>query len=294
MPCYHPLPAWRGPLGESGKRAIVFKPPTDTVYSPVEVPCGTCIGCKLEFARRWAMRCYHESKMHEDNSFVTLTYSDDKLPPGGSLRPADFVLFMKRLRKMFGDGIKFFQCGEYGDKLGRPHHHALLFGVFFGDRRFHSESNGERLYTSQTLDNLWTHGFCSIGDVNFDSAGYVARYTLKKIRGDKAAAAHYGDKIPEYLTMSRRPGIGKAYLDKYWGDVFPHGNVVINGKEVSPPRYYLDVLAKRDPDLYREIRKRVAAECSNDVDRTGKRLLVREVVKTAAVKFLSRSFENDP
>lgn len=291
MPCYHPLPGWLSvERGASGKRGVVFKAALGFKDRPVQVPCGRCIGCRLERARQWALRCVHEASCFERNCFVTLTYDDAHLPQGETLVPEHFVLFMKRLRKAHGAGIRFFQCGEYGEKLGRPHHHALLFNHAFDDMRLHSGSGDSRLYVSAELERLWPYGFSSIGEVSFESAGYVARYALKKVTGPEAAM-WYGQKVPEYLTMSRRPGIGRFWLDKYRREVYPSDSVVINGHPCKPPRYYDDVVAKLSPDTLVRIKRRRLAKGINDPNSVGKRLLVREVVKEAAVKFLSRSME---
>jgi hypothetical protein len=98
---------------------------------------------------------------------------------------------MKRLRKEYGEGIKFYMCGEYGPKLGRPHFHALLFGHDFSDRKLWSTTPaGSKLYRSAELEKLWDKGFSSVGDANFESAAYVARYIMKKVSGE-AAESHY-------------------------------------------------------------------------------------------------------
>lgn len=289
MACYHPLPAWyakeRNP---SGKRGVVFNLNLGFKDRPLQVPCGKCIGCRLERSRQWAVRCLHESKLYDRNVFVTLTY--EKVPPGGSLRPADFVKFMKRLRKRFGDGIRFFQCGEYGDELGRPHHHALLFNHDFPDKRFYKMAGAERLYRSPILDSLWTHGLCSLGSVTFESAGYVARYALKKVNGD-GAEAHYGGRVPEYLTMSRRPGIGRAWADRFRRDFYPSDQCVVRGVPTRPPRYYDQALEAAAPSVLRRVKARRRREAELDPDNTGKRLIVREACKESQVGFLSRSYE---
>ena len=128
MACYQPLKGYysksRNP---NGKRNVVFNPQMGYRDRPVTVPCGQCIGCRLERSRQWAIRCYHEASMYERNSFVTLTYDDESLPLGGTLVFRDFQLFMKRLRKQYGAGIRFYACGEYGEKFGRPHYHVCLF-----------------------------------------------------------------------------------------------------------------------------------------------------------------------
>jgi len=147
----------------------------------------------------------HEASLHERNCFITLTYDDAHLPVGGSLVPEHFVLFMKRLRFKYGDGIRFFHCGEYGERLGRPHHHCLLFNHDFSDKVVLRGSGVSQLFSSVELDGLWPYGFSSIGTCTFQSAGYIARYTLKKVKGP-GAVYHYKGRVPEYLTMSRRPG----------------------------------------------------------------------------------------
>ena len=152
----------------------------------------------------------HESQLHEDSCFVTLTYETDP----GTLVPSHFPEFMKRLRWHYGPGIRFFQCGEYGEQFARPHHHALLWGVRFEDEARYvglDESSGR---VSKKLEETWSHGRCFIGDVSFESAAYIARYTLKKVVGP-GAASHYQGRVPEFLTMSRRPGIGAGFVDKY-------------------------------------------------------------------------------
>ncbi|AXH73639.1 MAG: replication initiator protein [Microviridae sp.] len=303
MPCYHPLPAWYGKeRNASGKRPLVFSLAEAFKDRPVSLPCGRCIGCRLEYARQWAVRCMHEASLWDSNRFVTLTYEESKLPKVGdvaTLRPRDMVLFLKRLRKRYGTGIRFFQCGEYGEELSRPHHHALLFNCSFSDERLHSGSGEAKLYVSDELSKLWGHGFAVIGDVTFESAGYVARYSLKKVRGFHADK-HYGGRVPEYLTMSRRPGVGHSWIHRFAADVYPSDELVVNGHITKPPRYYDDVVAKLRPGMLDRIKRKRRAAGYNDADLTnpkangtGKRLLVREVVKDSATSFLSRKYEVD-
>lgn len=287
MPCYHPLPGWfsktRNP---SGKRSIVFGVEEGFKDKPIQVPCGRCIGCRLERSRQWALRCVHESKLWPNNCFLTLTYDNEHVPADGSLRPRDFVLFMKKLRKRYGEGIRFFQCGEYGEQLGRPHHHCLLFNHDFTDRKLLSVNSQSRLYESRELNALWGHGFASIGDVSFESAGYVARYSLKKVTGPDAEK-HYGGRLPEYLTMSRRPGIGRGWLDEFSGDVYPDGVVVTRGGvKCKAPRYYDAYQEEKDPEAMWRLRVRRKLELENDVDGTGSRLIEREAVVTAATELM--------
>lgn len=290
MPCYHPIPRWLAKnRNESGKRSLVgfsegFKD------RQASIPCGRCIGCRLERARQWALRCVHESKLWDDNCFVTLTYDDKHLPENGSLVPDDLQLYMKRLRKKFGEGIRFFACGEYGDELGRPHYHGLLFNFDFPDKRFLKSTDGGRLYTSQVCDELWRNGYCSIGSVTFESAGYVARYALKKVSGPPAES-HYNGKVPEFLRMSRRPGIGREFVARYGRDFYPSDECVVDGRVSKPPRYYDNVMETVSPEMVRKVKMRRMVAAQLDEDNGGGRLVVREEVKNAAVSTLTRSLD---
>ena len=185
MPCYHPLTAYRSAQGD-----VVFCERGDIVAT-LQLPCGRCIGCRLERSRQWAVRILHETKSHRENCFLTLTYDEEHCPRNLSLDYSEFQRFMKRLRKKFrGKRIRFYMCGEYGEQFARPHFHACIFGLDFEDKVLFSSSGGNKLWTSATLDALWPFGFSSIGEVTFESAAYVARYCLKKVNGD-LAKDHY-------------------------------------------------------------------------------------------------------
>lgn len=256
MSCFSPLVAFYSRhVNPSGKRSLVWN--RNLAFGaalPVIIPCGHCCGCRISRARQWAVRCMHEASLYLNNCFVTFTFSPEHLDSKGSLRKEDFVLFMKRLRKKFGNGIRFFHCGEYGTKLRRPHHHAILFNCDFPDKVPCGMSNGYQMYKSETLNKLWGKGFCSIGSVTFESAGYIARYHLKKVSGDDAED-HYGDLVPEYITMSNRGGIGKGWYDKYKSDVYPSDLVVLPGnRKLKPPKYYDKLLEREDPSLYTSVK----------------------------------------
>lgn len=206
------------------------------------VPCGQCLGCRLDWAADWAVRCEKEAKLWPHNSFVTLTYSDEELPIGASTRSTvskrEFQLFMKRLRKELGEGIRFFASGEYGESNDRAHYHALLFNCAFPDRMLWRQSRGNPLYRSALLERLWPYGFSTIGDVNYQTANYVARYVVKKLRGS-LAQQQYADREPPFVLMSRRPGIGADWYERYSSDVYPEGTVVFGeGRRRRAPRYF--------------------------------------------------------
>lgn len=288
MPCYHPLAGWRSRNRSStGRRGVVFRLTDGYADEPVEVPCGRCIGCRLERSRQWALRCVHESKLHVHNAFVTLTYSE--VPAGGSLRPKDFVDFMKRLRHV-RPGVRFFQAGEYGEQLSRPHHHAILFNCRFPDRKFLRMEGANRLDESRELERLWGHGFVTVGEATFESAAYVARYVVKKVTGP-GADEHYQGRHPEYCTMSRRPGIGRGFLERFGSDVYPSDECIVRGKPCKPPRYYDKVLEKDSPRVYRGVKRERRKEAAENPDNSGSRLVTREAVKEASLRELTRKLE---
>lgn len=298
MSCYFPLNAYKAKSNDSSKITIVFSRPQSWRGEVLKLPCGQCVGCRLERSRQWAVRCVHEASLYDKNCFLTLTYNQEHLPQDGSLHLDHFQLFMKRLRKKFGSGIRFFHCGEYGEKFVRPHYHALLFNHDFDDKRFFSERNGNKIFTSDILSSLWTNGFSVIGDVTFDSAAYVARYVLKKVTG-AAAVDHYGSRKPEYITMSRRPGIGKGWFDKFKSDVYPRDSVVVRGHVTRPPRFYDNLFQKIDPStmallkIDREKNERFVTDVYNGLqivesDSSSRRLFVKNEVKLAQIQSLNR------
>lgn len=261
MPCFTPNEAFRpedgGPLIFTGRNYVSHD---DHRYSnwrgaPIRIQCHQCLGCRLERSRQWAMRCMHESSLYQNNCFITLTYSNENLPAVGSLVPRDFQLFMKRVRKRFGSGVRFYGCGEYGDEFGRPHYHALLFNMDFHDKKPWRKPGEHQLYRSERLEALWPLGASEIGSVSFDSAAYVARYCVKKFTG-KSAAEHYHRVdaegrshmiYPEFGRMSLRPGIGKPWLDKFHADVYNYDFCLVNGVKVSPPVFYDRKYAESNP-----------------------------------------------
>jgi len=199
---------------------------------PFQLPCGKCAECLLERARQWSIRCLHEARSHENNCFITLTYADEKLPPDNKLRYLDFQLFMKRLRKKYGPEIGFFMCGEYGDQTHRPHYHACLFGLDFEDKKLvRKNDHGDDVWNSEKLTEIWTHGHTEIGSVTQKSAGYVARYILKK----------QGHEQKCFQKMSVKNAIGKKWIERHWKDVFVHarGSIILSdGSSSKIPRYY--------------------------------------------------------
>ena len=227
--------------------------------------------------------------MHKENCFVTLTYRPLFMHKDRSLHMEDFQKFMKRLRKRFGK-VRFFHCGEYGDKLNRPHYHACIFGFDFPDKVLWKIRDGVRLYRSKELEKLWYYGFSTVGDVNFKSAAYVARYVTKKVNGD-LADKHYKGRCPEYVTMSRRPGIAASWFQKYGSDVFPQDYMVVNGVRCKPVRYYDNMFDVDNPEQFGIIKLSRVEKAKANPDNTLRRMRVREKVKLVNFTQLKRGFE---
>lgn len=286
----------RSPNG--GKSSITFPgsvPSADVARHgvPTPIPCGQCIGCRLERSRQWAIRLMKELRLHDRSSFLTLTYSDEFLPRLDNGRPTlvleDVQLFLKKLRKHFEPHpLRFFQCGEYGDQFARPHHHMILFGEDFCKDRVPIESSrsGYAQFESPTLTRTWGKGRCVISEVTFESAAYVARYCLKKVTG-KGSKFFYGGRKPEFVTMSRRPGIGSGYFDEFKDDIYPNDEVVPDiGRPASlPPKYFDKLLEKVDPVLFESVKKKrvEGLDFWTDKNSTDTRLETRERIKNSLI-----------
>lgn len=230
-------------LNPSGRRSLVSDVRKALNDTPVYVPCQFCINCRLARANLWTARCLHEFKMHQTsaNAFITLTYDDIHLPEKASLVRRHPALFMKRLRKAHGNGVRMFGCGEYGETTGRPHYHILLFNTGFGDGvKYKVSKTGEPLFRSAELSRLWSDdigciGECNFGAVSVASIKYVAGYVTKRVRGPKADA-HYNGRLPEFAMWSL--GLGSSWFDKFHPEVIKADSIIVDGVEMALPRYY--------------------------------------------------------
>ncbi len=249
---------------------------------------------------------------------MTLTYSPECLPGDLSVNIHHFQDFIRSLRKRLAPKrIRYFHCGEYGEEcalcglsrkdcrcyqfqksFGRPHYHAIIFGFGFPDRRYFKTVNGCQYFTSVFLDDVWDRGFCVIGNVSFESCAYVARYVTKKITGD-AAHDHYfkldsltGELfpiLPEYASMSLKPGIGASWFEKFGREVTHSDSVVMRGLEMKPPRFYEQFYDELELECDKFGRESEARK--RDFENTPERLRDREVCKEAQVSFLKRGLD---
>lgn len=297
MPCYHPLKAVRTNTMVDGKQKIVFlKDDADEHLlqkgeQPLLIPCGQCIGCRLEYSRQWAIRCALEASLYEHNYFVTLTYDDEFLPINDVVKydkeTGEFIsreikstlvkrhlqLFMKRLRKrikkVYGcTGVRLYGSGEYGSKNGRAHFHVILFNCPL-KLEFHHNEDGYTYYTSEDIDKCWvtgeddpvpglSMGFHLVSDFSFKTAAYVARYILKKHKGVDSSYYEENGIAPEFSVCSRRPGIGRAYFDSNVDKIYNFDSITIpqlNGSlTCKPPKYYDKIVAERYPEIMEQIK----------------------------------------
>jgi len=297
MPCFKPI---TGYVPLDGGR-IEFTEKKDC--REVKVPCGGCVGCRLEVVDAWGFRCMAEASLHLSNHFVTLTYDDEFLPVDESLDHRDWQLFAKRTREALGP-FRFFMCGEYGDNTQRPQYHALLFGLDIPDRvKSNSVYSRHDVYESGCLSQLWGKGFVSIGEVTHESARYCAGYVQKRVSAELEAERYswvtrYGEAVVRkqpYGKMSLRPGIGAGWLEKYRTDVVNHGAVFQNQFRKKVPRYFGKLLEKIDPVAAEALEANViqrAKEFTDPENNTHERLQVRETVAKARRKFNKERFPN--
>lgn len=281
MSCYHPslaLPDYDLGLSKTGKYKYKLQgswnPMMKDLYPDgIKIPCGKCLGCRLDRSREWADRMIYELiSQNGAGIFVTLTYDNYHVPIdidsetgecfGFSLCKRDIQLFFKRLRRAFSDlQIRYYSCGEFGGQTHRPHYHAIIFGLTldnFSDCVKHGRNElGQDYFISGKFQDIWENGFCLLSEVSYKTCAYVARYTMKKFGDDES-----------FALMSRRPGIGKFYLDSHPEvfDLSRHYFSDSNGSVcVSVPKYFFDRLRLTDPERY-DILMLERKEVSSDAD----------------------------
>lgn len=330
MPCYHPISAYRikgSKHYKTGNEVIVFNFPRGVSRSRLEnlqLPCGQCIGCRLEYSRQWAFRCLLEASYYEYNYFITLTYDDEHLPRKFSpivdkktgeleelrvsypLEKNALSAFMKRLRieayRKFGfDNIRFYGCGEYGSKNGRPHYHVLVFNCPIPDLVPAEKSrSGGLQYKSKFLESVWKFGRVRFSEVNFQTCAYVARYMTKKHKGEDSDYYEKNGLLPEYVRMSRRPGIASRYYHDHKDKIYHYDNFIVkNGDNAfvsKPPKYFDRMFDLDDHDSLVEIKQarkdlaesQMQFELLNTSKSYFQYLLVKEDVALSKVKSLMR------
>lgn len=248
---------------------------TDTSVSPfakvyrdfVDIPCGRCIGCRLSRSKQWADRAVLELQYNAFNYFLTLTYDDDHVPSNNFICPdtgeigesltlnkKDLQNFWKRLRKYFPDlKFKYIGVGEYGGNTLRPHYHAIVFGnSCIPDLKFYKfSSTNQMIFESKILDSIWKNGKTYVEEASWEAIAYVCRYVTKKLYGEAASYYETFNLVPEFLTCSLKPAIGKVYYDDHKDELFKNTKYFFpssNGVRSAVPSRYFNKLFENDFD----------------------------------------------
>lgn len=268
MACHYPLFASKDSEGTTfirGTRGQALEDRFFAGHEYLELDCNRCLACRAKRVRSWAIRSHHESLMHEKSCFLTLTFDNEHLPVDGSLNIEHWQKFARRVRKRLGS-FRYLSCGEYGSEefTARPHYHAAIFGLDFRDGAEPWERGpGRELWLSKDLSELWGQGLATASPLNYATASYVAGYVMKKLKKSDFEAEHrvysptadiYCEaKKAEFVTMSRRPGLGSSFLEKYYEEIYEVDEIHIDGKTMPVPRYYDNLLLELDPLLWESV-----------------------------------------
>lgn len=357
MACSHPLFAYQE---SPGSRPVIIKyhdflgqkyyvDKFGLSHDIIQLPCGQCVQCRLQYSRNWADRCMLEAQKYENNEFLTLTYDDEHLPHSKrvdlqtgefvgeafTLVPKDLQDFLKRLRQAFARGkyrvnhydyfdkekiissevvtfpknknIRFYACGEYGDKYARPHYHIIVFNLTLNDKQFlFTNKQGTPNFASDLIRTIWSKGHITLCPVTWETCAYTARYVMKKQKGPHSAE-YYAERgvLPEFVRMSRKPGIARDYYEQNKADIYWYDAIYLKKgskvEKIRPSRYY-DKLFDVDEHEYMEALKRRRKEMANillqsKLDKTDlserEFLIMNEKLTLERVKQLKRNFENE-
>lgn len=333
MACYHPLIRIETPFqiktktGKISQKAIIMSEIQFEMkkkkYKNVDIqkiPCGQCIGCRLEYSRQWANRITLEAKKYSPEIcwFLTITYNDENLPTkttknektgeiiqGCTLKKEDLTLFMKRLRRHYEykynhQGIRFYAAGEYGETTQRPHYHICIFNMPIHTELVKVKNNklGQAIWTNKEIEEIWGKGFIALAKQSWETAAYTARYMLKKQKGD-SAEWYYNSKaiIPEFTQMSRKPGIGREYYELNKEEIYKNDEIALKkGKKVQtikPPRYYDTLYDIDNHDMMEEIKlnRRINAEKKLETElshTTKKEWEIREIKERSQIEKIKK------
>lgn len=300
MPCYHPMiriedrTKWE--ISKDGHKyhpAKIYKQmevPNDLEtlkryeaghYKQTTIPCGKCIGCRLDYSREWANRGYLESLNYVNNWFITITYDEEHLPQptelidkngitwwdegnweGGTLVPEHLTQFIKNVRQIMKreynqDGIRFMAAGEYGDKGQRPHYHIIFFNLNLPIEDLYNPriNNRNVYYQSKVIERAWNKGISNLSQATWNTIAYTARYITKKINGEGSEELYYSNgKVKEFFRVSRMPGIGQDYFQKNWEKIYKTDSITIKNAsgiiKARPPTYFDKLLEKEHPEVW--------------------------------------------
>lgn len=216
----------------------------------IYVPCGKCPQCGANKRHDWATRLHYEARQHLCKQFVTLTYRNNKLrwAHGQSqIVRRDLQLWFKRLRKA-GYALRYFAVGEYGSITYRPHYHVILFGSI----------------PTSAMEYAWIDegpkgtslGHIHVGQVTEASIMYCLGYL---VNAKAPLMAHH--RVRPFSLMSRRPGIGAAYITPEmleWHHSCRKNYTMVDGAQRHLPRYYKQKIFSKIDQV------RIAVKASKD------------------------------
>lgn len=193
------------------------------------LPCGKCAFCIKKQIDAWCLRLSHEMEVSSSAHFITLTYNDEHLPQSKELEKKHLQAYFKRVR-YHNKGLRYFGVGEYGSNFGRPHYHAVVFNV---DDPEILSSAWTRILDKKTGE-LIEMGHMSGSKATMGRIRYMVSYM--------ALPQDVKHKQPPFRIMSRNPGIGKNYVEKYkhWHRARSDSVVYVNEMANAMPRYYKD------------------------------------------------------
>ena len=338
MPCYHPLKAFkvRPETRDQSAKYVIASHKLEHVnykgqsyYESIDIPCGKCIGCRLEYSKQWANRIMLESKTSNNIWGINLTYNNDNIPikhpidletgevitsiECPTLKEKDVQDFLKRLRmnmfRKYGTkSIRYAYAGEYGEQRQRPHYHLIVFNCPIKDlKEVRKSKKNFPMYESEEISKTWGKGLVTINEVSWDYSAYVARYIMKKQKGQ--GSKEYYDSIgreKEYFRTSRRPGLGKEYYNLNKDKIYDTDEIFLGKRDkvlkLKPAKYYDKLFDVEDHERMQEIKenRRKSAEdkikiikniLNNEITYE-EYLEIQERTKQEQVKSLRRNMEN--
>lgn len=257
------------------------------IYGYTTIPCGKCIGCKLDYSREWANRGYLEAQLWEQNWFVTLTYDEDHIKmiddETATLEPEKITYFMKNLRQIMKrefnqDNIRFMACGEYGEERSRPHYHLIIFNLNLPVETFYNPriKNNNCYWQNTIIERSWggirnptkdhnyinpnSIGISNISECTWNNIAYTARYITKKINGDLEKEAYSENQEKEFFRVSRMPGIGQTYYEEHKNDIYKLDCITVKNQQgvinSKPPKYFDKLYKQEYPEEFKKIEER--------------------------------------
>ena len=254
---------------------VRIKDPNDS-KNYIYVRCGHCTACHIEYQNYWRLRAVYEMQKHDWNLWCALTYDDvhlslqnleyeqdvrfshlGRLGKIDSLEKDEMKLFWKRLRKALAPmRIRYMQCGEYGDRFGRPHYHAIIFGlspdhpIFKGFLYVPSRKGYVGHLPQWPFGEFWF----SSKPADEKNAAYLAKYIHKKKTGKMKRVYEEQNINSEFFSVSNRPGVGSEVIDENAKYFFNHPYVQVNGRKMNMPRYMVERLNDMNGD-FKEIHR---------------------------------------